>query len=133
MSVTDLDHVLVLAEDIEQTRDFYRDVVGLRVGYRPGLEFPGYWLYAGATPRLHIADRRAYRDHAATVGLAVDGSPSTGGPVDHVAFAAAGLTELRERVQRNGLRAVENQVPGGPRQLFVEDPNGVRVELNFAG
>jgi hypothetical protein len=27
---------------------------------------------------------------------------------------------------------VTNAVPGGPRQAFIEDPNGVRVEINVA-
>ena len=49
MSVTAMEHVLVLSDDIEATREFYCQVVGLRVGERPPLEFPGYWLYAGAT------------------------------------------------------------------------------------
>lgn len=131
MSVTELDHVLVLTDDVEQTRDFYRDVIGLHVGERPPLEFPGYWLYAGATPCLHIAQRGAYRKHAAVLGLEVEQAGSGGGPVDHVAFAGAGLAALRARIERSGIAAVENQVPGGPRQLFLKDPNGVRVEINF--
>jgi catechol 2,3-dioxygenase-like lactoylglutathione lyase family enzyme len=52
-----MEHVLVLADDIEQAREFYCDVVGLELGERPALEFPGYWLYAGATPCLHLAAR----------------------------------------------------------------------------
>jgi hypothetical protein len=30
------------------------------------------------------------------------------------------------------VRAVRNAVPGGPRQVFIEDPNGVRVEINVS-
>jgi hypothetical protein len=61
---------LVLTDDIESTRRFYCDVVGLRVGERPPLAFPGYWLYAGATPCLHIAERGPYSAHAAAMGPA---------------------------------------------------------------
>ena len=53
--VTAMEHVLVLADDIEQAREFYCDVVVLELGERPALEFPGYWLYAGATPCLHAS------------------------------------------------------------------------------
>ncbi len=75
MSVTEIEHVLVLTSDIERTREFYSAALGLRVGERPPLEFTGYWLYAGGTPCLHIADRASYRAHAQTLGLDVPASP----------------------------------------------------------
>jgi catechol 2,3-dioxygenase-like lactoylglutathione lyase family enzyme len=67
--MTALDHVLVLADDIERTRDFYCEVVGLAVGERPPLAFPGYWLYAGAGACVHIAERRSYAAHTGRPGL----------------------------------------------------------------
>jgi catechol 2,3-dioxygenase-like lactoylglutathione lyase family enzyme len=130
MSVTAMEHVLVLSDDIEATRDFYCRVVGLRVGERPPLEFPGYWLYAGATPCLHIAERRTYGAHAAHLGLSVPAEAPDAGPVDHIAFNASDYEELSVRLERNGVPAVANTVPGGPRQLFIDDPNGVRIEIN---
>jgi catechol 2,3-dioxygenase-like lactoylglutathione lyase family enzyme len=133
MSITQLEHVLVLSEDIEQTRDFYAGVVGLRVGDRPALQFPGYWLYAGATACVHVADRRSYRAHAATLGLDVDASSADGdgGGIDHIAFVATDYDELTARLERAGITPVRNDVPGGgPRQLFFSDPNGVRIELS---
>ena len=52
----------------------------LRGGERPPLEFPGYWLYAGETPCVHVADRRSYLVHAAWLGLSVPHEPpGTGG------------------------------------------------------
>ncbi len=125
-----MEHVLVLSDDIDQTRDFYCEVVGLRVGERPPLEFPGYWLYAGATPCLHVAERRSYLRHAAWLGLAVPHEPPGAGPVDHIAFNATDYDGLRARLQQVGIASVSNSVPGVLRQLFIEDPNGVRVEIN---
>jgi catechol 2,3-dioxygenase-like lactoylglutathione lyase family enzyme len=136
MAVTGLQHVLVLGEDIDATRDFYTDVVGLRAGPRPPLQFPGHWLYAGedATACLHVADRVVYLTHAAGLGLGTGpGEPAgaeTAGAVDHVAFEADDHAEVARRIADAGLRAVANEVPGGPRQLFVRDPNGVLVEFN---
>ena len=68
-----MEHVLVLSDDIQRTRDFYCDVVGLEVGERPPLAFPGYWLYADSAGAscIHIAERRAYAAHAAGLGLHV--------------------------------------------------------------
>ena len=60
MPITHLEHFLVLTDDIEATRDFYRDVLGLTVGPRPPLPFTGYWLYAGGAPCVHIAERASY-------------------------------------------------------------------------
>ncbi len=125
-----MEHVLVLSDDIDATRDFYCRIVGLRVGERPPLEFPGYWLYAGSTPCLHIAQRTAYSAHARRLGLNVSGGQDRGGPVDHIAFNDSDYEQLSERLERNSVAAISNTVPGGPRQLFIEDPNGVRVEIN---
>lgn len=131
MSVTHMEHVLVLTDQIETTRDFYRDVVGLAVGQRPPLAFPGYWLYAGSTPCLHVAERLAYREHSATLGLEVDDGAVGRGGIDHIAFVATGFDELAARLEALGVRTVHNDVPGGgPRQLFIEDPNGVRIEIS---
>jgi catechol 2,3-dioxygenase-like lactoylglutathione lyase family enzyme len=131
MSVTRMEHVLVLCDDIEATREFYCQVVGLRVGERPALEFPGYWLYAGATPCLHIAERKRYLTHAAWMGLATPHEPPGPGPVDHIAFDASDYESANARIEGHGVAAVRNTIPGGPRQLFIDDPNGVRIEINI--
>jgi len=47
MPLLKLEHYLVLTDDIEKTKDFCRDVIGLAVGFRADLGFPGYWLYLG--------------------------------------------------------------------------------------
>jgi len=130
MSVSSIEHVLVLSDDIDLTRDFYCAVLGLTVGERPPLEFPGYWLYAGTTACVHIAERAPYAAHAAGLGLSVPDRDPGVGPVDHVAFSAGDYEALVERLERRGVTAVTNVVPGGPRQVFIEDPNGVRVEIN---
>ncbi len=139
MGITGLEHVLVLSDDIDATRDFYGDVLGLGTGPRPPLEFPGHWLYAveDGPACLHIADREAYQAHAAGLGLeAGRGGRTAGRPdvatatVDHIAFDADDYDELERRIARAGVRAIRNEVPGGPRQLFVTDPNGVLVEIN---
>jgi len=130
MPLRGIDHVLVLTDDIDATRDFYVDALGLRPGDRPPLEFPGHWLYARDGPCVHVAERAGYTAHAD--GLGVGAATGDGmGPVDHIAFAATGYEEVHERLVREGVRAVGNTVPAaGLRQLFLEDPNGVRIEIN---
>ena len=126
MALCGLEHVLVLTDDIEATRAFYCDVLGFDAGERPSLGFPGYWLYLDGAPCLHVAERAAYEAHAVELGL-----PGTAGPLDHVAFAAGGYDALAARLDAAGVPAVSNDVPAaGIRQLFFDDPNGVRIELN---
>jgi catechol 2,3-dioxygenase-like lactoylglutathione lyase family enzyme len=134
--VSELEHVLVLCDDIGATRRFYESALGLRTGERPPLAFDGYWLYAGSVPCLHIADRAAYRRHAATLGLSVAapvaGAGGSGpGSVDHIAFSASDYEAVTARLASAGIEPVRNDVPGGgPRQLFFSDPEGLRVEIN---
>jgi catechol 2,3-dioxygenase-like lactoylglutathione lyase family enzyme len=125
-----IEHFLVLSDDMDGTRDFYERVLGLASGDRPPLPFPGYWLYLGDVPAVHVADRAAFEEHAAAVGTGSSASAGSTGAVDHIAFSATGYDELKARLAQHGVDAVENEIPGVMRQLFIEDPNGVRLELN---
>jgi catechol 2,3-dioxygenase-like lactoylglutathione lyase family enzyme len=126
MPLRRLEHALVLTDDLEASKAFYRDVLGFETGERPPLAFPGYWLYLDGVCCLHLADRAAYEAHAEEMGLR-----RAAGPVDHLAFAARDHEELLGRLEAAGVQAVRNDVPAaGIRQLFLEDPNGVRIELN---
>jgi catechol 2,3-dioxygenase-like lactoylglutathione lyase family enzyme len=123
--VAALDHLLVLTDDIDATRDFWCRTLDLEVGERPPLEFPGYWLYSDAGPCVHVAERAAYEEHSERIGI-----PASPGPVEHVAFDAPDYDAVTERVEQGGIPALRNAVPGVMRQLFVEDPNGVKIEIN---
>jgi len=114
-------------------------VLGLADGPRPDFPFPGVWLYAGPTTAwsnavVHIIGS----DPANPGGLEGylgprDGTAVRGsGVVDHVAFQGTGLPQMRERLAALGIATCERTVPGlGLHQLFLEDPDGVVVELNY--
>jgi catechol 2,3-dioxygenase-like lactoylglutathione lyase family enzyme len=126
MALTRMEHLLVLTDDIEGTKDFYCRALGLEVGERPSLEFPGHWLYVEGVPCIHVADREAYAAHSERVGV-----PASQAPVDHVAFNESDYEEAVARLEREGVEAKRNTVPGaGLRQLFLEDPNGLKIEIN---
>ena len=134
-----LNHVSIRTADLEACRRFYVEVLGLRVGPRPDFPFPGLWLYGGddpatSQPVVHVigVDRDDPSGLSGYLGERT-GQPVRGsGAVDHVAFAATGLSAMRVRLARLGLAIHERTVPGlGLRQLFLTDPDGIVVELNY--
>jgi catechol 2,3-dioxygenase-like lactoylglutathione lyase family enzyme len=130
--LTRLEHYLVLTDDIEKTKHFYCEVLGMAEGFRPELEFPGYWLYVDDTPCIHIGEWAAYAAWTKKVGIPISSRAPATGPVDHIAFNATGFDELRARIKRRGLAFSENSLPEiGMRQIFTRDPNGVPIEINF--
>jgi len=132
MPLLRLEHYLVLSDDIDATRDFYCDVLGMREGFRPKLGFPGYWLYVGDVPSIHIAEWESYAVWTKEVGIPISSRAESTGAVDHIAFNASGFDEVRARLQARGLEISENLLDEiGLRQLFIYDPNGVPIELNF--
>jgi catechol 2,3-dioxygenase-like lactoylglutathione lyase family enzyme len=120
MAATGMNHFTILTDDVPRTVSFYHDLVGLTEGYRPPLGFPGAWLYVGATPVLHIVGDRPREELKA-------------GVIDHIAFSARGLAKSLAQLEARGIQYVRRQQPeSGTWQVFFLDPNGARVELDFA-
>jgi catechol 2,3-dioxygenase-like lactoylglutathione lyase family enzyme len=121
-----LEHFTIRCRDLEHTRDFYSGVLGLTVGPRPNFNFAGYWLYAGETPVVHlVADEGA-------VGARDDGEST--GRLDHIAFRGENFDAMVALLDAQGIAFRRTTVPGFRlRQLFVRDPDGILVELNFHG
>jgi len=122
MKLKSFEHVLITTRDLEATKAFFTDVVGLVEGKRPDFKFPGYWLYLGDTPCVHLAESDRGRGDAGTGR----------GAIDHIAFNAEDIDGARARLETAGIAYEHRMVPGAPlQQLFVTDPNGVKVEINF--
>jgi catechol 2,3-dioxygenase-like lactoylglutathione lyase family enzyme len=121
MNILGIDHINIAATEavVERCRRFYVDVLGLTDGYRPPFTSRGFWLYAGDRPIVHLTER-----HSAGGG---------GSAVNHYAFTCQGLEEVIERLNAHAIPFRRDDVPASNTvQLFVEDPAGVRIELNFA-
>jgi len=139
MPVGKLDHYSIRTLDIEASRRFYTEVMGFQDGYRPPFDFPGLWLYNGAPyPEscgvVHIigidpSNPQGLKDYLGDRDLE---SLKGTGTVDHMAFNATGLKEMRERLVHYNVSSRERTVPSlGIHQMFFEDPSGVTIELNF--
>ncbi|HEY0878222.1 MAG TPA: VOC family protein [Zeimonas sp.] len=135
-----IDHYSIRTEDVGAVVAFYGKTLGLVTGPRPPFDFPGAWLYRserdgqpvgaafvhviGAVPGANagLHDYLGEREHAAR------GT----GAFDHIALRVEGLAELRSRLARHGIAFRERTVPLlGVHQVFLEDPCGVTIELNF--
>lgn len=134
-----LNHFSIRTLDLEATRVFYEEVLGLTVGPRPPFPFPGLWMYRGdhgqyANAVVHIIGIDA-NDPAGLKGYLGDRDMSSlqgSGAVDHVAFFAEGLQAMLAHLKRRGVPARERTVPAlGLHQVFLDDPNGVVIELNY--
>jgi len=119
MAIIGMNHFTVLTDDLDRTRAFYVDMLGLGEGPRPPLGFPGAWLYAGGRPILHVIAGRPLPSERR-------------GVLDHMAFSASDLAAITARLDAAGIAYdVHVQPDTNVRQLFVVDPNGARVELDF--
>jgi catechol 2,3-dioxygenase-like lactoylglutathione lyase family enzyme len=134
MPLDHMQHFLVQSEDIEKTKDWYVNVLGLKLGYTPDFKFPVYWLYLGEQDVLHLTQggKNVSKNRIAYVGQQSDATEGTG-VIDHIAFHATGLHDMIAHFERENIKFTERQVDlQGLYQLFLFDPNGIKIELNFA-
>ena len=141
MPIGKLDHFSIRTLDIEASRRFYTEVMGFQPGFRPPFKFPWLWLYNGpqypeTTGVVHIIgidpdDPQGLKDY---LGDRAPDTLSGTGTVDHMAFAATELGEMRARLEKHGVAYRERTVPSlNLHQVFFEDPSGVTIELNYPG
>jgi catechol 2,3-dioxygenase-like lactoylglutathione lyase family enzyme len=123
MPIDRFQHVNIRTGELERARDFYERALGLRVGDRPPFASVGYWLYLGDQPVVHLVQRGP--DETREQGS---------GRLDHVAFRAVDLEGTRRTLQAAGIPFREAVVPrDNAMQIFIHDPDGLKIELNFEG
>ena len=119
MPISAMNHFTVITDDLDATRKFYIDLLGLSEGFRPAFDFPGAWLYADGQAILHIV-----------AGRKLPANPR--GVIDHMAFSAHDLRGVAARLSEHKIAYDLTRLPStGAWQLFCLDPSGARVELDF--
>jgi catechol 2,3-dioxygenase-like lactoylglutathione lyase family enzyme len=120
-----LDHYNLSPADLERSRRFYKEVLGLEDGARPQFRQPGAWLYAGGRPLVHLSGREA------------GAAPDTG-RFNHIAFNAVDLAGTIAHLERCGVAfevvkvpPMENHPRSGGTQIFLKDPDDIAIELQF--
>jgi catechol 2,3-dioxygenase-like lactoylglutathione lyase family enzyme len=120
--INGLDHINIRTSDLAATRAFLVDVLGLVEGWRPPFPFPGAWLYAGDKDVVHLVE------------VETPAADSAGSSLDHFAFDISDYDDALARVEKTGLKFRAVETPGTTvKQIFVRDPNGVTIELNWKG
>ena len=121
--ILSINHIQLVAEKdlVIQLRDFYCNVVGLTEGFRPAFERFGFWLYIGDKDVLHLITPKEG-----------DGRSLQKSSFDHVAFKTGHYQDVLKKLKILNISFEEKSIPGmSAHQIFLKDPAGNRVELNF--
>jgi catechol 2,3-dioxygenase-like lactoylglutathione lyase family enzyme len=137
MPITELNHFLLVAKDLERTRDFYQRVLGMELDKgRPDFGFPGYWLKANGETCVHLASQEPSQIRDRFLLKKHPKGTRGSGSVDHIAFLAQNPAEVRHRIQSNQVEMHFRSFPDAKPplfQIFLKDPDDVTIELNFLG
>lgn len=124
MPVEGINHINIATPQplMLQVRDFYVNVLGLEDHKRERGGSRGHWLYGGGEALIHLMTPR---DETL--------EPQQGSAaIDHIALTCTDLEAMKASLDRHGIPYREREALNeGFVQLFVTDPAGVRVELNF--
>ncbi len=130
MNVEALDHVNIITDRLDETAQFYGQLLGLERRDAPPPLTPqtAQWMFdAEGRAIIHINSLDCTRtyDRQVTPGELT-------GALHHVALKCTGYDEVKGRLEAMGADFQENLVSAiNLRQLFTPDPNNVLLELNF--
>ena len=114
MQLKGIHHVSLNVKDIEASREFYVQQLGMEELDRPDLGFPGLWLRSGSQ-EVHL--------------LGID----SGAPLreQHFAFLVDDLDDVISELAGKGVACSEpGDIDGICRQAFTQDPSGNLIEFN---
>ncbi|MDH4189065.1 MAG: VOC family protein [Betaproteobacteria bacterium] len=132
MPLTEINHYLVRANDLERSKRFYCEVLGFEVMPRPDFPFPGYWLGVNGKIQVHMALHGVPNQELYYLGTTPQSSTENSGVVDHIAFLATEPEEMYRRLERLGVPMRKRYFPQFQLyQIFIKDPDELLIELNF--
>jgi len=127
IGVKKLDHVTLVVKNLDASRKFYVDLLGMEEVERPKFSFPGAWFQAGDT-WIHLNQEH---EETGPGGNAV-APEQTASRTHHFAFTVDDATQAAEVLKSAGARIAHGPRPrpDGWVQVFVFDPDGYVVELS---
>jgi len=113
LQITQIDHVSVLITDLERSRRFYRDVLGLKEIAKPRtFDFVVLWFDLG-NQQLHLLHKE---------------QPDTRSP-RHFALRVTDVPAARTYFQQHDVAIQETTPIPGADRFFIFDPDGNRIEI----
>jgi catechol 2,3-dioxygenase-like lactoylglutathione lyase family enzyme len=116
-----INHVSVNARDLQESVDFYVDLLGAELVATPNFGLPVQWLALGRT-QLHLFEKDIQPTSHHHLGITVD-------DLEPVYRAA----ERRDAFDREAFGNHLVELPGHLVQLYVRDPAGNLVEIDQDG
>jgi catechol 2,3-dioxygenase-like lactoylglutathione lyase family enzyme len=134
MPVTALNHYLIVSKNLERSKQFYQQVLGMQLADRPDFGFPGYWMKTGDNICVHLASQDPNKIRDQFLLKKHPKGTAGSGSVDHIAFLAQDPEGVRNRIQKNKVDMHFRSFPDAKLfQIFLKDPDDVTIELNFLG
>lgn len=130
MEIRGLNHAGLLVSDVERSRRFYGEVLGMEEVPRPeNFHFPGAWFRKGTAEVHLIGEPEPGRAHEVQPGYNPEELEQGYGA--HIAFEVDDIDEARRQVEESGAEIVGAPRPrgDGPVQMYLCDPDGYIVEL----
>jgi len=120
-------HTMVRVHDLEQSLNFYCDLLGLKEVSRKDVEKGRFTLVFLAAPD---DIERAKKDQAPMLELTYNWDPQTyrgGRNFGHLAFRVENIYELCQKLMDNGV--IINRPPRDGHMAFVRSPDNISIEL----
>ncbi len=131
LQVKSIDHVTFIVKDLEASRQFYVDLLGMTLVPRPNFDFQGLWFQAGST-LIHLI---LQHDKSGPAGI-LKPPHLTSSRTHHLAFLVEDCPAAFQTIQRlidsgHSIQIVHplKRRPDGAHQLFLADPDGHIIEL----
>jgi catechol 2,3-dioxygenase-like lactoylglutathione lyase family enzyme len=117
MPITQLAHICIHSSDLELTRRFYTQALGLEIAFafeKDGEPF-GFYIKVGNATFIEV----------------FEGDPGPVGNINHVAIQVTDLDALLAQIRAAGFEAGEKSLGADHSwQAWVTDPNGIRIEFH---
>ncbi len=119
MPMQSLDHVNVRTHRLQAMIAWYRDVLGMEAGPRPGFSFGGAWMYCAGKPIVHLVE--------------VEEEPAAIAPkLEHFAIGGSDLEGLLAKLDEAGIPYEVGRPPGFPIiQVNIHDPDQNHIHIDF--
>ena len=141
MAVRRLEHCNIRTTKYAETVKFYDDVLAMKARRAPMAAegTPPTWIYDDSdaavihlTPVDPADPAESYARIVRYRGGEPDAAFEGSGAIDHIAFECEGYEDIAARLRSMKIDFVENAFANfNLRQIFLKDPNGVTLELNF--